>query len=328
MSATNLKLDAGLLGAAGAALWWWNQDAQNQDNQLRVIAQDTQDANSRIGALVRSSDWIRMQAPTVRDAIIGVAAATPAAQPPATVPTIISSVSRPDLSSGANIPSLSWPPAPGVYDSLGRTNRVGQLGLAFSVLTYQEPTAFLQGLTQERPPTPDEAMALFLAAQAFAQAVMAKNLTQAQWQVFWSTLINGGTPASSLTAPDVHADSSRPPSATPQTAAAVMPLNGTTVPGYPYSNPNTDAVSRWRITTNPAGNSNGDVLFHVAFAREFRTLNNAPFQPAIMIDKAYQMRPANVTSTGFDVVALCSFGPNSTVDIMVATVAGVPTLQS
>ena len=184
-----------LVGAGGAALWWWKQDADDRDNRIRTNQLDVRDLSRSFDLLVGGSDWIRLQAPTMRDHIIGIAAATPESQPSETVPPLVASVQRPDLSGGANIPGLAWPPSIGTYDSTGKTRAPGELATAAYVSTFQEPRAWAQGLTQSRPPSPTALLQLFYAAQGLSAAAGAQNLSPPQWVNLWTQLFGGVIPA-------------------------------------------------------------------------------------------------------------------------------------
>ncbi len=317
-----MKLDAGLLGAAGAALWWWNQDAQQQDNQIRQLKSDTAGAQQSVTALKNSADWIRMQAPTVRDWTCGIAAATPASQPSQTVPVIVNPATRQDLTSGANIPNLTWPPTPGVYDPTGRTSQVGQLGLAAYVQTYAEPQAWSQGLTLAKAPTPNQALQIFYAAQALSAAIVANpNWTQADWQSFWKGVFIASAQNPAAPPLDPHMDPSKPPTATPGSGGglSVVPLMAT-AGNTAYNNPQTDAANRWRITSNN-GSSAGDTLAHVNFGTEYKTVVG-PFAP-IVVTNYKTVQAVNITSQGFDLQTIVALAAGFFVDIFVATIAGV-----
>src|SRR5262245_48879636 len=97
------KLDASLLGAGSAALLWWSALEQGRSEQIRNNKLDIRDTAQQLNALTSSADWLRLQAPSVRDAIVGIAAATPTSQPAANVPPIAAATPRPDLSSGSNV---------------------------------------------------------------------------------------------------------------------------------------------------------------------------------------------------------------------------------
>ncbi len=326
------KLDAGLLGAGGAALMWWSALEQGRTEQIRNNKLDIRDTTQQLHALMSSADWMRLQAPSVRDAVVGIAAATPASQPASTVPPIGATATRPDLSSGSNIASLQWPPQAGSYDSAGRTAAPGELALAFHVQTYQEPRAWAQGLTQNRVPTGDQLMQLHSAAQGLSLAATSQRLTPTAWTQTWQNIfaLASGAP---LPAPpaascaDPHCDINKPPTAKAVVLASILPLNSGSpgLPNVPYVNPQTDAAQRWRLTTVATGAIAGDKLAHVAFASAYVTQGGSPqpFQPVVLTSRSAQVYADNVTPYGFDLIAGQGLGGNANVDVYVAVIAGV-----
>lgn len=329
-----VKLEGTLLGAAGAALWWWNQDSQDRDERLRNAQLDTRQLSNRLNTVLFSADWIRLMSPAVRDAIIGLAAATPTSAPAQTVPPIGSAVIRADLTGGANIPSLSFPLAVGNFDAAGRTAVPGELATAFYALTYPEDRAFLQGLTQSKAPTPDALLNLFWAAQGLSWNASTLRLSQAQWQTLWAALFafaGAAVPTPGPAQPsavDAHLDPAKQPTAVAVTAQNITPLN-TASPGpvVTYNNPQTDSAQRWRLQANAAGNAAFDRLARISFKTEYimrgpgNTLST--FQPAVSTNRPAQVYADNITSTGFDLIANQTIGAGTYVDVYVNVNPGV-----
>ena len=328
----NLKLDGTLLGAAGAALWWWSQDNQDRDDRLRNVQLDHRALNNRLNTLTNSADWIRMMSPAMRDAIVGVAAATPTTAPAQTVPPIAPTAARPDLSAGANIGSLQWPPTVGQYDAAGRTSQPGELSLAMYVQTYQEPRAWNQGLTQSQAPTGEQLQQLFWAAQGLSSAAMGMKRSAAEWQAAWKAMLGGGAPASSsgpVTASlDPHQDPSKSPSAVAMAAAKIFALNDPAASATPaaMNSPQTDSTNRWRIQCGTAGHTAQDKLARVTFRTEYilRTPSGPKsIQPIVTTHRPQQVYADNVTSTGFDLYAGGPLAGGAMVDVYVSVNPGV-----
>ncbi len=329
------KLDAGLLGAGGAALMWWSALEQGRTEQIRNNKLDIRDTTQQLHALMSSADWIRLQAPSVRDALVGIAAATPASQPASTVPPIAATAARADLSSGANIPTLQFPPQVSSYDAAGRTGTPGEIALAMHVQLYQEPRAWSQGLTQSKPPTGEQLLQLHCAAQGLSVAATNQRMSQAAWTQTWQNVIalaNGAPMPAPLPPPaasgaDPHCDINKPPTAKAVVLASILPLNSGSpgLPNVPYINPQTDAAQRWRLTTVATGAIAGDKLAHVAFASAYVTQRGSPqpFQPVVLTSRSAQVYADNVTPYGFDLIAGQGLGGNATVDVFVAVIAGV-----
>lgn len=323
MASQSDNLLAGLTGAASAALWWWNENQNDTEERLRSSRAAIASTHQRLDALFNSADFQRLLAPIVRDLVIGWVAATPASQPAVAVPPIGTAVQRPDLSAGLNISSLAWPPQAGSYDATGRTTQAGELAALAYTLTYQEPRAFLQGLTQSRPPQAQQQMQLFLAAQGLSQVITAKALDGDAWTAVWASVLSG-SPAftGGLPPMDPHADPSQPPVATPAlTGGKVVPLTPAGIPNYAYHNPQTDAANQWRYTAPAGGNNPGDLLFHVSFRTEYRTAAG-PFQPIVFGNPAHLAYPTNVTHAGFDVKALVPLGASVSVDFSFLVTSG------
>ena len=333
----NLKLDGTLLGAAGAALWWWQQDNQDRDDRLRTVQQDNRSLSNRLSTLMNSADWIRLMSPAMRDAAVGIAAATPTTAPVQTVPPIAPTASRPDLSGGSNIADMQWPPAVGQYDAAGRSSQPGELSLATYALTYQEPRAFMQGLTQRQAPTGEQLEQLFWAAQGLSSVALGMKRSAQEWQVAWKAVLaapsssSGGSSGVSMvaaTTSDPHLDVSKAPSAVAMGSARIYPLNDAVqgTPTVSSSNPQTDSASRWRIQCSPSGHNPEEKLAHVTFRTEYilRTASGPKsIQPVVTTNRPQRVYADNITWTGFDLFAGESLGKTDFVDVYVSVNPGV-----
>jgi hypothetical protein len=334
MHMQNLKLDGTLLGAAGAALWWWSQDNQDRDDRLRNVQLDNRALSNRLNALMNSADWIRIMSPAMRDAGVGIAAATPTTAPAQTVPPITPAATRPDLSAGSNINHMQWPPTVGQYDAAGRTSQPGELSLATYVQTYQEPRAWNQGLTQSQAPTGEQLQQLFWSAQGLSRAALKMKRSPTDWETHWWALLGGGSaPASAggVEAPrsvDPHQDVAKAPSAVTVGAAKIFALNDPASGAPPaFTNtPQTDSANRWRIQCSAAGHAANEKLARVSFRTEYilRTPSGPKsIQPIVMTHRPQQVYADNVTSAGFDLVAGMPLGGSAYVDVYVMVNPGV-----
>ncbi len=182
-------------GAASAALYWAKVTDDDIQARLRALRNDKRDLASRLTSLLGSGDWLRLLYPTVRDSLLGLASSMLQAAP-AVNPAVGVTVERPDLTSDANVPGISWPPQPGQYDSTGRTQSPGELALLFMLFAYEEPRIFVQALTQSKRPTPAAKLQLFYAIQALVSVITGQSLSLEEWKRVWSRLISGeGTKA-------------------------------------------------------------------------------------------------------------------------------------
>ena len=332
----NLKLDGTLLGAAGAALWWWQQDNQDRDDRLRTVQQDNRSLSNRLSTLTSSADFIRLMSPAMRDASVGIAAATPTTAPVQNLPPIAPTVSRPDLSGGSNVSDMQWPPTVGQYDAAGRTAQPGELSLATYAMTYQEPRAWTQGLTQSQAPTGQQLEQLFWAAQGLSSVATGMKRTAEEWQVAWKAVLSApsstsgsgsGVATVAATTADPHQDLAKAPSAVAVGSAKIYPLNDG-APGSPVSssNPQTDSASRWRIQCAASGHGAQERLAHVSFRTEYilRTANGPKsIQPVVTTNRPQLVYVDNITSTGFDLFAGGPLGGSAFVDVYVSVNPGV-----
>lgn len=328
-----IKLDGSLLGAASGALWWLSQDNQDRDERLRSVQLDNRSLSNRLNSLTGSADWVRLTSPAVRDASVGIAAATPTAAAAQTVPPIANAATRPDLSGGANITQMQWPPSVGQYDAAGRTAGPGELSLAAYALTYQESRAWTQGLAQSQAPTGEQVQQLFYAAQGLSGAAMGMRRSAGEWQAVWKSLL--ATRATGMDGEsgaamqmDPHLDPAKSPSIVAVAAARVIALNDPAAGAPPpaMNNPQTDATNRWRIQCGAAGHGAGERLARVTFRTEYfvRTTGGAKsFQPVVVTNRPQIVYADNVTSTGFDLIAGSALGGGVMVDVAVAVSAGV-----
>jgi hypothetical protein len=326
-----------LTGAAASALYWWTRNENDRDRRLRDLKADNRDLKERFNELLMGGDLVRMQLPIVRDAVTGIAEASAGAAVASPVPNPTTQ-SRPNLSSGSNIPGMQWPPLSPNYDSNGNTNQLGEMAIAFRTLTYQENRAWNQGLTLANVPTAGGLLQLFYAAQGLTGAVASLGLSIAQYQTAWTGLFAGFAPTPPTpptTAAVVHEDPSRPPSVSPIFAGLnIVPLTNQAggVPGYAYANRNTDSVQRYRVTAPAGGVGAGIAIGTVTFGTEYRYRdsigNLVPFQPAIplaMSSLNASFGATNITSTGFTIVAKEVLAGSTVHDVTLVVIPGLPT---
>lgn len=305
----NYKLEAAFAGAGGAALFWWVENERDRTDQIRNNKLDIRDLNNQFQGHIASGDWIRLQAPSVRDTIVGLAAATPTSQPAATVPVITSTLSRPDLSGGSNIATMQWPPRVGSYDAAGRTSAPGEMALAAHVFTFQEPRAFNQGLTLSRAPTGDGLYQIFLSAQGLALTVAELRLTLTQYQQAWRNLFSGTTtptPPPSTPAADPHQDITRVPQIVP--GSFHSPITAVAPQATTAAGPTTDATQRWAVTMSNGTIPAGTNLFSITFKQPYRYRdangNVAPLVPLCISTEPTRYEITDVSYTGFTVRCL------------------------
>lgn len=186
---TSSKMMATAAGMGAGALYWFAKSEPERAERIRNLKLDTREVRDRLNELLSSGDWFRVTLPVVRDFIAGLSTA----HVPRAIPTAIpaSPGSRPDLSGGENIPSLSWPPQPAAYSSTGNPESFGELAQAAQVLTFEEPRAWSQGLTQRISPTSDAKNQIFWAANALGSTLSSLHLTLEQYQVIWRDLFTG-----------------------------------------------------------------------------------------------------------------------------------------
>lgn len=268
------NLNGTITGIALAAAAHWARYDNETQRRLRTVRQDAEEALDLIHDMQSHGESVRRQLPTLMDAQVGLAIASPQPASAAVVPST-APMSRPDLSSQleSSVGELTWPPEPGQYDDRGLVKQAGELTSLFLALTFEEVRAFIAGLTQPRPPTRDAKLQVFNAAHALIAQISTQRLNLTQYRTAWARLFDGDTPNPSANT-DPHRDPSRPPQPVGALAAnivAVTPLASTSLPGFPFANRNTDAAMRFRITTGAANVPPNQAITTIQFGSEYRT---------------------------------------------------------
>lgn len=274
---------------------------------------------------------VRRQLPTLMDAQVGLAIASPQPASAAVVPST-APMSRPDLSSQleSSVGELTWPPEPGQYDDRGLVKQAGELTSLFLALTFEEVRAFIAGLTQPRPPTRDAKLQVFNAAHALIAQISTQRLNLTQYRTAWARLFDGDTPnhsASSDPQLDPQLDPSRPPQPVGALAAnvvAVTPLASTSLTGFPFANRNTDAAMRLRITTGAANVPPNQAITTIQFGSEYRTPPSdaasvgLPTQSVVVLNSALQRFYAdNITASSFTLMNASALQAGTSFDVFV-----------
>lgn len=305
---------AGLLLASAATWARYDDDTQRR---LRNVKDDTEEALDLIREYQSRGEVIRGRLPIVNDAQVGLALANPAPIAPSVVPSV-SKLSRPEMTSDAAL-NLSWPPKVGQYDGKGNVGELGEMTSLFLALTFEEVRAFLLGLTQAKAPNADGKIQINLAAHELVEVVASLKLTEEQYRTAWLRLFTGVLPSQPGSG-DAHRDASKPPTVASFDAgiSLVQPLGKPDIGNHPYEHRNTDACMKFRITV-PAGPgvASGVVAMKVNFGTEYRTPDNKPVQPTVLVND-YRFSTDGVTSTGFDLVTVTALSAGS-YDVFIAT---------
>lgn len=310
--------------ALAAAAHWVRYDTETQ-RRIRNVSMNADEALDQIHDLQSHGEMVRSHLPTVMDAQVGIAIASPQ---PASVSVVPSTapMSRPDLSTQAEsgVAELSWPPEPGQYDARGLVKQAGELTSMFLALTFEEVRAFVQGLTQARPPSRDAKVQIFSAAHALVAQLATLRLSAAQYRVAWGRVFGDEAVAQ---ASDPHRDPSRPPlpvGALAANVASVMPLSSASIPGFPFSNRNTDAAMRFRVMTGAAAVPVGQPIATIQFGSEYRVRiadadsATVPTQPVVLVNSAMgRFFADNITSTGFTLVNATTLQAGTGFDVFV-----------
>jgi hypothetical protein len=314
--------------ALAAAAHWARYDGETQ-RRLRNVRQDAEEALDRIHDMQSHGEAVRRQLPTVLDAQVGIAIASPQPTSASVVPST-APMSRPDLSAQleSTVAELTWPPEPGQYDERGLVKQAGELTSMFLSLTFEEVRAFVLGLTQARPPSREAKVQIFAAANALVAQLATQRLSLAQYRTAWARLFAGETAAA---AADAHRDPQRPPMPVGALAAnvsAVTPLSSAAIPGFPFANRNTDAAMRFRVTTGAALVPPGQAVATIQFGSEYRTrpvdgdAEPVPTQPVVVVNSALgRFYADNIIASSFTLVNSTSLQAGSTFDVFIA-VAG------
>lgn len=327
MDETN-KILATATGMGASALWWFAQNENDRNDKFRALKLDQRDTQDRLNEHLSSGDWYRLTTPAVRDVISGFSTANAIRTAPTPIPSTLNQ-SRPDVTGGANIPTMSWPPIAASYNAAGNPEAFGELATAGQVFTFEEPRAWNQGLALARPPSPDTKLQIFYAAQGLVTTVAGLRLNLAQYQTAWTQLFTFAMQASSL---NPHLDPSKPPtvSAVNGALASVMPLSSASIPSYNYSNPNTDTAMRFRVSVGSGGGLPAlSAVFSVSFWTEYKWTRAdgavLPTQPVVIANGPFFFID-NITSSGFTVRNANNLVANASLDVFISVSAGVVTV--
>lgn len=326
MSRDGDKVLAAATGMGASALWWFSENERDRNDKLRQLKFDNRDLNDRLNELMSSGDWYRLTTSAVRDVISGLSTSNAVRTAATPIPSTVNQT-RPDLSVGANIPLLSWPPATAPYNGNGNPEAFGELAIAAQAFTFEEPRAWNQGLTLSRSPSTETKQQYFQSAQGLGQALNEVRLSTAQYKTVWTNLFNGNTGGGVSTSP--HLNSLQPPGVGGLNAgvASVQPLTAPVVAGHPYQNPQTDAAQRWRVTTAAGGVAAGSVCFTVSFATEYKWIRPQdgavlPYQPIVVVGGPV-FYIEQVSSTGFQVKNASALSGNTVYDLFVSVTGGL-----
>lgn len=312
---TNENLNGALTGVALAAAAHWARYDDDTQRRLRNVRLDTQEALDLIRDLISRGEMVRGRLPTLMDTQIGLAIASPAPNTPAIIPTTIPQT-RPDLFdvTTSSASRMKWPPVPGKYDERGLVTEVGELTPLFLALTYEEDRAFLQGLTQARPPTADAKDQIFRVANALIAQVAGQHLTWQQYKDAWARLFGGSiTPSAAA-----HNDPGNPPTiiAVDAGVASIKARGLPDIINYPYKHNNTDQASKWRITVAGANISADTALVTYQFGASYIGPEGVPFEPAIALSHGW-LFVASPTPTGFVIKNNVALTANSVLDFSI-----------
>lgn len=318
----NNKLEGLLLGAATAAAVGFARTDDETQRRLRHTREDVRDVQRDLRDLTNHGAIQRLLMFVVQDAIAGLSIANPMTVNPTLTPSAVAQA-RPDLASSmeAAVAELSFPPKAGNYTANGYIESIGELTQLFTVLTFEEERAFLQGLAMGKQPTAGQKLQAYYAANSLMTALYGLNLTWQQYLDAWHRLFGVGG------ATDDH----RSPLKAPRivgidpTIASVVALGSTDVGGYPYGTYNTDYANKWRITVSGPGSPASTNMFTVQFGTEFRVAGPGgalqSYQP-VVISQDTKLNITAVTSSGFTVKTTYGLNGGQVIDCGFATVAG------
>lgn len=322
---TSNAMSGALTGAVLAATASWARYDDDTQRRLNNTRDDARDAQNQIRDLQSRGDMIRTRLPVVQDFQVGVAIANSSDPAPAPIPNP-TAVSRPNIFNAmeVSIGDLSYPPQPGVYDSRGMVQKVGEMTALALALTFEEVRAFLQGLVQESAPSRDGKIQLFYASNTLVQVVKNLKLTPVDYVAAWKRLfgVSDGVAGSGGATTTVSHTSVQTPPTVNATDAGIASMKPLGLPDLPlaYKHNNTDAANKWRITVG-AGNINaGTIVATMQFGQPF-TKNGDPYQPVVTInDPRFQV--ANVTNVGFQIVNYTQLTATLSYDIYVSVSGG------
>lgn len=309
-------------GMGASALWWFSQNEDDRAQKIRRLREDQRELNVRFNELVGSGDWYRLTTGAVRDVISGLATTNAVRVPSTPIPNPQSQI-RPDLTGGANIPGLNWPPTVAGYNQSANPDSLGELALAAQSWTYEENRSWQQGFTLAQRPQPGQKTQIFLAAQGLAQTLATESLTLDGYKTAWGRLFGN----EAQVPPDAHLDPARPPSASvvAPNIQSVALLSSSQVPGHPFNNPNTDAAMRFRVSVGPGGVPSAAVAFVVNFGSQYLWSQNgtlAQFQPVVIVNGPF-FYVDNITANGFQIKTVNALSANTTYDVFIMSCAGI-----
>ena len=334
---TTNNLNGALTGIALTAAAHWARYDHDTQRRLRNVRIDAEEALDLVREMQGRGEVVRLGLPTVMDAQVGIALASPQPAPAAVVPST-GPAARPDLSRQMEtaVADMTWPPEPGEYDDRGLVKRAGELTSMFLALTYEEVRAFVQGLTQERSPSRESKPQIFYAANALVAQLCEQRLTWKQYKDLWARFFGGQAVAQGPQQPaplalvPLHQDPTRPPAVLKigPGIASCTPLSSQAIAGYPFANRNTDEAMALRITVGPNPVPAGSPVVAVQYgtAYRYRASNGTlvPMQPAVMLNQP-ELRLDSVTSTGFVLASGSPLAANSILDVQIMTGAGQAT---
>lgn len=326
------NLNGALTGIAIAAAAHWSRYDDDTQRRLRNVRLDAEEALDLIRDMQSRGEVIRSRLPTVMDAQVGIAIASPQPASAALVPSTTPLV-RPNLTTQMEtaVADMTWPPVPGQYDDRGLVKQAGELTSMFLSLTYEEIRAFVQGLAQARPPSRDCKVQIYYAANALIAQLCGQKLTWQQYKDAWARLFGGAAGAASTV--DAHSDPSRPPivvGALGANVTSVVPLSSSSIAGYPYANRNTDSAMRFRIIAGGGNVGAGTTICTIQFGSEYRirdTTNTLiSIQPVVTVNSnTNRIYADNITSTAFTIANSGQINANSTLDVFISACAGLKT---
>lgn len=317
-------------GTGLAAVYSWARHDDETQRRLRNNRNDIRDLDRDFGELLARGEIIRSRLPIVQDVQVGTAMANPNNPPPVTVPGGLPGTVRPQLADVAQIDvgQLSWPPKPGKYSDNGQVVEIGELTVSALAQTFEEFRAMVLGIVQSQSPTAAQKIQIYYAFHALVAQLEAQGLTLAQYRDAWARLFGG-----SGSVGDVHQDPARPPMVVPGSlgtnVTSVVPLTAGSVPGYPFSNPNTDAAMRFRVTTSGnvvAGTQIASIRFGSDYRYQQPNGSIVAIQPFVTPSPgAYGIYTLGATSQTFEIYNTLQI-PAGTLDVFISTTAGVPTV--
>jgi hypothetical protein len=330
------NLNGALTGMALAAATHWARHEDDTQRRLRNVRLDAEEALDLIREMQGRGEVVRSRLPTVMDAQVGLAIASPQPAVASVVPST-APLSRPDLAAQMEtaVSDMAWPPEPGQYDERGMVRQAGEMTSLFLSLTYEEIRAFLQGLAQSRPPSREAKVQIFYAANALVAQLGGQRLTWQQYKDAWARLFLGvGGAGGPPSASDPHSDPARAPQILGpfgMNVQSVVPLSSVSGAGS-YANPSTDTAMSFRILASNAGNIGAlTAIASIRFGTEFKYRapdgSVQPLQPMVNASSRQSNLYADgITSTGFTLYNNNQIPAGTYYDVFITATAGVPTV--